>query len=131
MLENENHNLKMKIIISLGETGDRQAVEPLCQVLENNDSLGIQCEAVKALGKISDPAAVENLVMILETGEPYCKRRAAEALGKIGDNSVLNELFRVLGKSIPSFGNGYYSHTGLANEMRDGSFRAYIKGLIA
>lgn len=33
----------------------------------------------------------------------------------------------VLGRPIPSFGNGYYSHTGLENEMRDGGFRAYIK----
>lgn len=51
----------MILVYFLGELRDKRAVEPLIQILENDDLPDVCGEAVESLGKLGDPRAIEPL----------------------------------------------------------------------
>lgn len=81
---------------SLGEIGDRRAVEPLIAQLQNTDP-HLRRIAARALGKIGDPRAVPYLArLVLDQQQPlYVRWDAATALGMIGDPRALEPLGQV------------------------------------
>jgi HEAT repeat protein len=72
------------------------AVEPLLEVLQDENSSDIHRECIKALGEISDRRAVEPLLTILKNKEISLREVAVKALGQIGDEKVVKALIFVL-----------------------------------
>jgi HEAT repeat protein len=102
----ENYKLRLACAEALGKIGDKYAVVPLSEVLndENEHSLYLKESAAFALGMIGDMKAVDTLVHILDSGKglvnkfTFLKERAIEALAKIDTKS--DKVFHALEKSL-------------------------------
>ena len=102
----ENYKLRLSCAESLGKIGDRYAVLPLSEILndENENSLYLKESAAFALGMIGDKKAVDSLVGILEAKQgiidkfTFLKERAIEALSKINVNN--DRVFNALKASL-------------------------------
>ena len=84
---------------SLGNLGDRQAVEPLIEVVKNlsTDKQGLQA-AITALGKLGDPRAVEPLAWrlnFINLDKPIVLA-LIEALATLNDQRAVQPLMRLL-----------------------------------
>ncbi|MCM1339654.1 MAG: HEAT repeat domain-containing protein [Muribaculaceae bacterium] len=105
--KNENYRVRLACADALGRIGDRFAVAPLIEVVNDEDekSVYLRESAVSALGLLGDSRAVDPLVSILETKQgimdkfSFLKERAIEALIKVGflDNE---RVFRALKNSL-------------------------------
>lgn len=105
--KNENYRVRLACADALGRIGDRFAVAPLIDVVNDEDekSIYLRESAVSALGLLGDSRAVDSLVSILETKQgimnkfSFLKERAIEALIKVGflDNE---RVFRALRTSL-------------------------------
>ena len=109
--KDENYKVKLSCAEALGKIGDRYAVLPLMNILEDEteSSVYVKESAVSALGMIGDEKAVHSLVSILESKKgfldkfTFLKERALEALNKIsfkGDR-VFNALVKSLRDESP------------------------------
>lgn len=109
--KDENYKVKLSCAEALGKIGDRYAVLPLMNILEDEteSSVYVKESAVSALGMIGDEKAVDSLVSILESKKgfldkfTFLKERALEALNKIsfkGDR-VFNALVKSLRDESP------------------------------
>lgn len=105
--KNENYRVRLACADALGRIGDRFAVAPLIDVVNDEDekSVYLRESAVSALGLLGDSRAGDPLVSILETKQgimnkfSFLKERAIEALIKVGflDNE---RVFRALKTSL-------------------------------
>lgn len=105
--KDENYRVRLACADALGRIGDRFAVAPLIDVVNDEDekSVYLRESAVSALGLLGDTRAVDPLVSILETKQgimnkfSFLKERAIEALIKVGflDNE---RVFRALKTSL-------------------------------
>lgn len=102
----ENYKLRLSCAEALGKIGDRYAVLPLSEILndENENSVYLKESAAFALGMIGDTKAVDSLVGILEAKQgiidkfTFLKERAIEALSRINFNS--DRVFNALKASL-------------------------------
>lgn len=81
-----------KKLIHLGTS----AVEPLLEVLQDENSSTLHRECIKALGEIKDKRAVEPLLNVLQKKETSLLQEAVKALGQIGDKKSVKPLISVL-----------------------------------
>ena len=105
--KDENYRVRLACADALGKIGDRFAVAPLIEVVQDEDekSIYLRESAVSALGLLGDERALDPLVSILETKQgimdkfSFLKERAIEALIKVGfcDNE---RVFRALKNSL-------------------------------
>ena len=87
----ENYKVKLSCAEALGKIGDKYAVLPLMNIVEDEteSSVYVKESAVSALGMIGDEKAVDSLVSILESKKgfldkfTFLKERALEALNKL------------------------------------------------
>ena len=109
--KDENYKVKLSCADALGKIGDKYAVLPLMNVIEDESesSVYVKESAVSALGMIGDEKAVDSLITILETKKgfidkfTFLKERALEALNKLnfkGDR-VFNALIKSLRDESP------------------------------
>lgn len=109
--KDENYKVKLSCADALGKIGDKYAVLPLMNVIEdeNESSVYVKESAVSALGMIGDEKAVDSLITILESKKgfidkfTFLKERALEALNKLnfkGDR-VFNALIKSLRDESP------------------------------
>lgn len=104
--KDENYKLKLSCADALGKIGDKYAVIPLMNIVENDDesSVYVKESAVSALGMIGDSKAVDSLVSILESKKgfmdkfTFLKERALEALNKL--NFKGDRVFKAVVKSL-------------------------------
>lgn len=104
--KDENYKVKLSCAEALGKIGDRYAVLPLMNVVEDETehSIYVKESAVSALGMIGDEKAVDSLVSILESKKgfldkfSFLKERALEALNKI--NFYGDRAFNAVVKSL-------------------------------
>jgi HEAT repeat protein len=90
---------RLTVINALDELGDKEAVEPLLQILvDDKEYSGIRIAAARALGKFGDARAVEPLLQILkdERENKEVKRDAAFALGTFRDKRAIEPLINIL-----------------------------------
>lgn len=105
--KNENYRVRLACADALGRIGDRFAVAPLIDVVndEEEKSVYLRESAVSALGLLGDKRAIDPLVSIIETKQgimdkfSFLKERAIEALTKMGfsDNE---RVFKALKNSL-------------------------------
>lgn len=104
--KDENYKIKLSCAEALGRIGDKYAVLPLMNVVEDEaeSSVYVKESAVSALGMIGDEKAVDSLVTILESKKgfldkfTFLKERALEALNKLNFRS--ERAFNAVVKSL-------------------------------
>lgn len=109
--KDENYKVKLSCAEALGKIGDKYAVLPLMNIVEDESesSVYVKESAVSALGMIGDEKAVDSLVSILESKKgfldkfTFLKERALEALNKINfrGERVFNALIKSLRDESP------------------------------
>ena len=83
-LTDDDRNVRAFATIALGMIGDARALNPLAQVLtDENQDEGTRREAAEALGKIGDSRAIEPLSVAL-LDESWVRSRAYRALEELG-----------------------------------------------
>jgi len=90
--KNEHYKVRLACADALGRIGDRFAVAPLIEVVqdENEKSVYLRESAVSALGLLGDTRALDPIINILETKQgimdkfSFLKERAIEAIIKMG-----------------------------------------------
>lgn len=100
--KDENYKIRLACADALGKIGDRYAVAPLINVVQDEEekSVYLKESAATALGLLGDLRAVEPLVNILEAQKgiwskfTFLKERVIEALSKLSfdDERVFNAL---------------------------------------
>lgn len=91
----ENYKVRLACADALGRIGDKYAVKPLIDVVEDEDekSVYLKESATFALGLLGDTSAIDPLVAILESKQgfidkfTFLKERIVEALGKLNFNN--------------------------------------------
>lgn len=91
----ENYKVRLACADALGRIGDKYAVKPLIDVVEDEDekSIYLKESATFALGLLGDTSAIDPLVSILESKQgfidkfTFLKERIVEALGKLNFNN--------------------------------------------
>lgn len=102
----EHYKVRLACADALGKIGDRYAVAPLIDLVQDEEekSVYLKESAASALGAIGDMRAIDPLVSILEAKQgfldkfSFLKERVIEALGKLNlDNG---KVLRALKKSL-------------------------------
>lgn len=102
----ENYKIRLACADALGRIGDRFAVEPLIDVVQDEDekSVYVKESATFALGLLGDTSAIDPLVSILEAKQglwdkfSFLKEKIIEALGKLNINN--KKVLKVLKTSM-------------------------------
>ncbi|MBZ2164676.1 HEAT repeat domain-containing protein [Methanobacterium spitsbergense] len=82
--ETDNWQTKSRVAEVLGKIGDKRAVSPLIQTLNNkNQNKYVRGRIIEALGKIGDERAVEPLIKALDDKYIYVRLKAENALDTI------------------------------------------------
>lgn len=104
--KDEHYKVRLACADALGKIGDRYAVAPLIDLVQDEEekSIYLKESAASALGAIGDMRAIDPLVSILEAKQgfldkfSFLKERVIEALGKLNlDNG---KVLRALKKSL-------------------------------
>ena len=104
--KNENYKVRLACADALGRIGDRYAVMPLINVVQDEDekSVYVQESATFALGMLGDSSAIDPLISIMEAKQgligkfSFLKERIVEALGKLNPNN--KKVLQVLKNSL-------------------------------
>lgn len=102
----ENYKIRLACADALGRIGDRFAVEPLIDVVKDEDekSVYVKESATFALGLLGDVSAIDPLVAFMEAKQgllgkfSFLKERIVEALGKLNINN--KKVFKVLKNAL-------------------------------
>lgn len=89
--KNEHYRVRLACADALGRIGDRYAVKPLIELVEDEEekSIYLKESATFALGLLGDTSAIDPLVAILESKQgfldkfTFLKEKIVEALGKL------------------------------------------------
>jgi len=85
-LQSHDEEVREEAARALGELGDRRAVNPLIELL-GDDNRYVRREAAKSLGKIGDEHAIPALINALKDEDRYGREGAAEGLGGMGEKA--------------------------------------------
>lgn len=85
----------------LGELLDPAAVQPLIELLANDESADVRWSAAIALGNIGSEDATESLIESLSDEDNLVRGRVIEALGKIGSEQANQALRGMLSHPSP------------------------------
>lgn len=109
--KDEHYKVRLACADALGRIGDKYAVKPLIDVLEDEEekSVYLKESATFALGMLGDTSAIDPLIAILESKQglfdkfSFLKEKIVEALGKLNFNNkrVINALKKSLMDSSP------------------------------
>lgn len=95
----KDSHYRLTVIQAMDELGDKEAVEPLLQILvDDKESPGPRMAAARALGKLGDARATEPLLRILkdERESKEVRKDAAHALGTFRDKRAVDPLLNIL-----------------------------------
>lgn len=109
--KNEHYKVRLACADALGRIGDKYAVQPLINVVEDEEekSVYLKESAAFALGLLGDTSAIEPLIAILDSKHgflgkfSFLKEKVVEALGKLNINNkkVIKALKNSLMDSSP------------------------------
>lgn len=92
ILEGDDNYVRINAARALGEIGDKRAIKPLIQALEDDY---VRKDAADALVKIGEPA-VKPLIQIFESGNKYVRCCVVNALAEIGDKRAVKPFIQAL-----------------------------------
>lgn len=95
-VHSEHAQVRAAIARALGNTGLTQAVEPLCELLRDDDS-GVAIAAVDALGQLTGDTLADKLKDALVHPDREVVKAALRALGQVRDARAPSELIAALG----------------------------------
>ena len=96
-LVDENNGIKASAIIEMGRTGNRDSVEYIAAVLENEEEVDwVRACAAIALGKLSDGELNPSLLLALAGENQIVSRAAVLALGETGNQEAVPHLEEIL-----------------------------------
>ncbi len=84
-LGDEDPMVRVYAAENLGQTGDKQAVQPLARALKDGD---------QDVRKVARESLIQILIKILDDTDPRSRAMAAKALGQIGDKRSIRPLVR-------------------------------------
>ncbi|MCP4351746.1 MAG: HEAT repeat domain-containing protein [Desulfobacterales bacterium] len=93
------------------ETGSPEAVQPLINVLKNEDHGNVRKKAAEALGKIGDPVVLKPLIKAMKDTDPVVRAGAARALGETGSEDAVQPLIKAMKDS------NYYVRMSVAEAL--------------
>jgi HEAT repeat protein len=94
-LKGKHPDVCKSIVKALGQIGNKKTVEPLIQLLSDQDST-VRETTVQALGKIGSEKAVEPLIRLLADKDSAVSKSTVQALGEIGSEKAVEPLIRLL-----------------------------------
>ena len=85
---------RREIIVALGETGSKESVAFLSELVKNNDERAVlKMVALDAMSKIGDPAAIDAIIEAVSSSDPNVRASAIAALGpfpgEAADDAIL------------------------------------------
>ena len=89
MLKSRNIFERASAAHSLGESGDKWALQPLIEALDDPVD-AVRLNAAAALGKLGSPAAIDPLKRCLDSESSDLRQRAAMALAELGEDVVVS-----------------------------------------
>lgn len=95
-LKVEDETTQYYAIIALGSIRDIDVVEPLVDVLDQDNDSYIRGAAAWALGKIGDLRAIDPLIRAFNDNDSYVQWSAAEALAEINESKTVELLIKAL-----------------------------------
>lgn len=124
LLKDGDSSEKQQAAKTLGQIGDRRAIEPLEKLLADSD-WAVRLNAVESLGSFGwrpnstneqlvyyvwkqqwdsivmiGPATVEQLIKLTSYRDPAIRRGAISSLGKIGDDRAVTPIMFILGNNL-------------------------------
>lgn len=111
LLQDKLEFVRREIAYALGESGSREAIAPLTNVLATDKEMSVRAAAAVALGRIKDESAVIALAKAIDERAPkkkaeeyeFVKRAAAESLGEIRSAAGVPVLISALMNEKNSF----------------------------
>jgi HEAT repeat protein len=94
-LRNPDMGIQYEAAEALGQLRDPAAVQPLMEVLTDDQYSGTRWKAAEALAQIGTPA-VDPLIAVLSHPDEDVRWKAAIALGEIGDTRAIGPLIELL-----------------------------------
>ncbi|MBZ0316596.1 MAG: HEAT repeat domain-containing protein [Anaerolineae bacterium] len=88
-LNHPNEQIKIRVIMALGEITDDRIIEPLMQQLDNQK---LRPDAARALGNYARDDVIEKLVFLLQDTNPNVRFGAVISLGAIRATSAIDAL---------------------------------------
>jgi HEAT repeat protein len=98
-LAGADENAALAAARKLGESGARNAAEPLTEVLAMGTTPTVAVEALAALGKLRAPKAIQVLTLYAGNRNEPVRKAAVDALGLLPDQRVSGVLMERLGDS--------------------------------
>ena len=93
--ENQKKIVRRSAAYALGRLGDKQSVQPLLDVLKDEDPR-VRLEAAFALGYLGDPRSMKPLVAALKDENWQVRWNAVVALGALGNKGATETLLEML-----------------------------------
>ena len=96
-LEYINDQIRYNCIKALGKIQDKKAVEPLINILIDDDEPKVRAIAATAIGNLKDINLINYLIESLESDKSsYVRAAAANGIGNFDDNKALKSLIKAM-----------------------------------
>lgn len=95
-LKHEDKRVRRQAAAALEVLGESRAIEPLIELLTDDNDKDVRANAARALGRIGSSQAVEPLITALADPSREVRFTAAFALGRLGDNRAVLPLCAML-----------------------------------
>lgn len=115
--QNQNISVRESAAFALGSVGNKEAVEPLIQAL-NDSNPNLRAEAAVDLGDIGDKLAVEPLIRALKDENSTVRNYAAQGLRGINDSRAVEPLIQALTDNDSGVRGSAASALGILNDVR-------------
>ncbi|MHA1218874.1 MAG: HEAT repeat domain-containing protein [Candidatus Heimdallarchaeaceae archaeon] len=117
-LENKNPNVRKNVIYLLGKFKEIKAVDPLLEILQNDDEELVKSQAMWALGEIGDKGATELILRILKDENSKNRTHAIFALKELKDPKVIDPLVSILNNENEDVGRAAVETLGEFDDER-------------
>jgi HEAT repeat protein len=87
-LKDKREAVRMAAVKALGRSADERAIEPLIEVMKQDEDAFVRTEATLALGNFKDLRAINALIAALTTADGNVTEAANQALKNLGPNAM-------------------------------------------